>query len=171
MYNSLHTTNEIRMKLKTLSITLVLCLWAGWGFSQSSRTYHLHPNSQLNLDPAKNSTLGDYSIGIGDRLVFEFVSVQNEPGNGSKCPEILAWEVEAKGKRFSYSDGEISTVRGHYGQLCQNIDRGVHPIEKGTISGEQMKDGNWKVNLDVEVKGGKSGKMYRFKFEEIFEVK
>ena len=48
------------------------------------------------------------------------------------------------------------------------MDRGIKPIENGTISGQKLKDGSWEIEIDITWKGRLTGKTYRLQLTETY---
>ncbi|GAB5540088.1 MAG: hypothetical protein Salg2KO_21910 [Salibacteraceae bacterium] len=111
-----------------------------------------------------------YRLEDGNKLVFEHQHNKVDEGNQSNANEIVVFQIPIESVKFSYKNEELLEVDAIYVQNCRCQDRGVHQIDKGFIKGKRNKRGEWKIELEVEVNGNRTGKKYRFNLSDEFEL-
>ncbi|MCB9233789.1 MAG: hypothetical protein H6581_19185 [Bacteroidia bacterium] len=155
-------------KLKYFLFLLWLIPALGWPQSPQAE-YEFFPGKILKFDADRPNDYKNLEYVDGDGIVFEISSLNGgEPGNASECETRWVWQVEAKGKKFRLKDAKILEAQGGYWQMCITADRGFQRIEQGWIRGQLQDDGNWTIDLELEVKGHLTGKTYRLKLNELF---
>ncbi|GAB4377688.1 MAG: hypothetical protein Kow0075_06630 [Salibacteraceae bacterium] len=131
------------------------------GQSVLNQKFEFYPNHTISFDTVKLKR-HSFVIDSGDDVVFTLTGdVGGEPGNGSLVHYILAFEVDSSTDSFRIH----SDWYGHkavYVQYCVCHDRGIQFVTSGTIRGKKIDEQTWWVEVDVEVKGQKTGYTYRF---------
>ncbi|MGD1848000.1 MAG: hypothetical protein ACFB10_21615 [Salibacteraceae bacterium] len=135
---------------------------------EGQQQFKLYSNATIVWDPVKVH-YKSYKVESGSDLVFEFsTDNSSDPGNHSKVISKFSFQVPEKARKFSFTNKEITAQNGIYIEYGQTMDRGIKPIENGTISGQKLKDGSWEIEIDITWKGRLTGKTYRLQLTETY---
>lgn len=137
---------------------------------EEQQEFKYFENSQITHDSIL-LRYRSYKLIAGDYIVFEFTSDNaGDPGNLSKIPSTISFQVKKGTKKFQLNDEEIGQHAGVYIQTGYSMDRGIMVIEKGMIKGKKMDDGSWEVQFDVTFSGLRTGINYHIAASGIYNL-
>ena len=118
------------------------------------RSFSFYEKGNITYNEAKLHYYNTYEVINGDKIVFEYMTDNGgDPGNHSKAKTVIAFELDMGIKKFQLKDDEIATHGGIYMQACECQDIGIHPIKKGTITGQKNKDGSFFLTVKIYLSG------------------
>lgn len=133
------------------------------------KAFRFYENSQIEQRKREEQLRG-FKIIAGDQLVFEFSSNNSgDPGNHSKVPTKLVFQIDQNKQKFILKDEEITEHLGAYAHYARTQDRGAHEVAKGTVKGKRNADNSWSIELDVIVVGWRTGKTYHLQESAVFK--
>ncbi len=151
------------------ALFMQLCLSASAQEPALNETFAFRENARIQYDSTNADQWRDFKVIPGDKTVFYWQSDNHgDPGNDSECPAMLVFSIPADADHFLLEGKQISTNGGLYAQLCLSADRGWSVIANGKISGQRSVTGFWEVDINVNLSGHRSGKVYSFFFQRTF---
>lgn len=106
----------------------------------------------------------------GDKLVFQYSkrSAENPRISDDEMYESVVFEVDSSWKSFTFRK-KIAQSKATYNLGCFCIGRGYYKVNRGTIKGRKLSNGNFYVEADLTVTYS-SGNKRRIQFKGEFKA-
>lgn len=156
-------------------ISVILLAFLGWGSlfaqevpSQKGKRAILHPDQIIDW----YTFSGNYSVKLkeGDQLVFEVISETGiDERNDTQIKSVLYFSVNPEMKSFHFEDN-FESINAFLRRHCRCLDAGFNKVKSGSITGEKIANGEWKLQIDIIAIGNNLKNEYPFQYSGIATI-
>lgn len=149
------------MKILYLISVLVFLLFSGCKSDNGDYTPEIIKGNilagkQINIKYNEAAKANYYSIGAGDKTVFEYrhsasqnIEITDDEYSESLAFELNLNEIPSGFNHFRYENDAIEGIKGFYQQSGGWVRGGTYKINKGSIEGTKISDTQWKVIVSI----------------------
>lgn len=160
-------------RLKLISVFLLI--FFGWN-SASSQDAPSEKGKRATVYPDQMidwyTFSGNYSVKFkeGDQLVFEVISETGiDKRNDTMIKSVLYFSINPEKQSFHFKDnfeGISAFLRRH----CRCLDAGFNKVKSGSITGDKIANGEWKLQIDIIAIGNNLKNEYPFQYSGIATI-
>jgi len=162
--------------MRTKIVKLVVILLAAMNLTaqdvEFKEEFRYHSGARIEYDRGRPHLQEKYEVIPGDRLVFEYITNNaGEPGNAMVAETYISFQVGDTADAFVLNADDFESSEAIYIQMCRCQDKGIQPLNRGTIKGKKDKNGIWNVEIDAYATGRRSGGTYHLEVRGAFKEK